>query len=380
MALVSSFITATALTATQTSKQAAEMAIQAQHLARHNYHRHVFPPLSGLDPNTEPSPTSFLDTKVEGNEVLVPVTDRIKDSVVPQASSGNDTYTNFWDFDKAIASSRMERHYLQQHLQPFVQNPQSQESATSRSSTSSASTSSCQYSQDFGSRSSTPLTDCSSFDTYDSAPGWRLRKIKGTAEARSAPAPLQSFTHDPQFSTYSQKSPLPPRPARHWTNAMLQVGGTPCVGFQFGSLANETSLDLNFLWAGSLANEMKNSPLADFVSSDRFFKSELSGQAMLDGVQVSHGSSFGSRNIGEKKEVVEGESEQEYHESQVRCEPWAVGLWPLVLDKIQNDQLEYLAGSWWEHFMEQHIEHDELENSLDDLDMLGVSMILEYGA
>ncbi|KAF9285953.1 hypothetical protein BGZ74_001383, partial [Mortierella antarctica] len=340
------------LTATQSSKLAAEMAIQSQHLARQNYYRHIFSPLNSLDPddpNVAPSPTLFLDTKSEVNEVTMPGTVRVKDSVMVPAASGNDTYTNFLDFSKPMPSCRMERHYLQQHhQQTFFLHPQSQESATPWPSTSTTSVPLSKYSQNLDSRPSTPHTDCSSFDIDDLAPGWRLRKIKATAEARSAPAPLRSLPRDPQFPNHVQRSPLPPRPIHHWTSAIFQVGGTPCLGFRFGSLANEALLDFNFLCAGSPANEMKNSSLADFVSLDRFFQREPCVQASVDGVEAGQDSDSGFEHVGE--------------------EPWTVGFWPLVLDRIQKGPLEYLAELWQEQFKEQHVDHEGLDNPMGDLD------------
>lgn len=191
------------------------------------------------------------------------VRDRVSDSVVAQATSGDDIHIGLWDFDKSVASSRMERHYLiQYHRQALFLHSQSRENATPWSSTSTSSTPLSLYSQDFDSRPSTALTSCSSFDT-NSAPRWKLRKIKTSPEARSAPPP-RSFARDLQFSTHAQKSPLPTNSAHHWTNAIFQVGGTPCVGFQFDSLSNETPLEFKFLWAGSPAKKMQKSPIPDF--------------------------------------------------------------------------------------------------------------------
>lgn len=374
MTQVSSFITV--FTATQTSKLAAELAKQTRYLAQQTYYQYVFP-LNSLDHNSTPSTTLFQDTMSEDNELLTCVVDGTNNSAKALGSSGNE---NFLDRVKNVAFSRMGRHYLRQynHQEP-TQHQQFHESATSWPSTPTISTSRSQHSHGLYSRPSTLLSDCSSLDSEDSAPGWRLRKIKATAEARLMTPPLRSLVRETRFLTltHSQNLALPLRPTHHWTSAILQVSGTPCCGFQFGTLANEAPLDLNFLKAGSSEDDIEKSPISNFVSSDRFFQREPTRRVITDRGHVGWGVDPGSEHVGENKE---GESDNESEEATGQYDPWTVGLCPQVLHRIQKGLLEYLAESWRSQSMDHHIGHDEFESPLCDLEVLGLGTLLEIGA
>lgn len=372
MTQVSCFITA--LTATQTSKLAAELTIQTQYLAQQNYYRHVFSPLDSLDHSSTPSTPLFQDTMSEDNEFPAHVVAGTNNSSKALESSGN---ADFLDHVKSVTSSRMECHYLQRYNHhAYPQHQQLHESMTSWPSTTTISTSRSQHSQDLDSRPSTPLSDCSSLDSEDSVPGWRLRKIKAAAEARSVPLPPRSLVCGSRFLTHFQGLALPPRPTRHWTSAIFQAGGTPCCGIQFGTLANEAPLDFNVLRAGSSVNEIEKSPIADFVSSDRFFQREPSRRVIIEGERVAWDVDSGSEHVDENEK---GESDNESEEDTGRDEAWTVGLWPQVLHRIQKGPLEYLEESWRNEFMDQHVDHDEFENPLCDLEVLGLGTLLEIG-
>ncbi|KAF9394327.1 hypothetical protein CPC16_011721 [Podila verticillata] len=310
----------------------------------------------------------------EENEMPTYVVDGTNNSSKALESLGN---ADFLDHVKSVASSRMERHYLQQYNhQASHQHQQFHESTTLWPSTPTISTSCSQHSQDFDSRPSTPLSDCSSLDSEDSAPGWRLRKIKAAAEARSVHLPPRSLVRGPRFLTYVQGFALPPRPTHHWSSAIFQAGGTPCRGFQFDTLANEAPLDLNFLRAGSSVNEIEKSPISDFVSSDRFFQGEPSRRVIMKGERVGWDVDSGSEHAGENEE---GGSDNESGEDTGRYEVWTVRLWPQVLHRIQKASLEYLAEPWRSQFMNQHVDHDEFENPLCDLEALGLGTFLKIG-
>ncbi|KAF9387581.1 hypothetical protein CPB97_002362 [Podila verticillata] len=310
----------------------------------------------------------------EDNEFPAHVVAGTNNSSKALESSGN---ADFLDHVKSVTSSRMECHYLQRYNHhAYPQHQQLHESMTSWPSTTTISTSRSQHSQDLDSQPSTPLSDCSSLDSEDSVPGWRLRKIKAAAEARSVPLPPRSLVRGPRFLTHFQGLALPPRPTHHWTSTIFQAGGTPCCGFQFGTLANEASLDLNFLRAGSSVNETEKSPIADFVSSDRFFQREPSRRMIMEGERVSWDVDSGSEHVDENEK---GDSDNESEEDTGRDEAWTVGLWPQVLHRIQKGPLEYLEESWRNEFMDQHVDHDEFENPLCDLEVLGLGTLLEIG-
>ncbi|KAF8983282.1 hypothetical protein BGZ52_001087 [Haplosporangium bisporale] len=279
----------------------------------------------------------------EENEMPTYVVDGTNNSSKALESLGN---ADFLDHVKSVASSRMERHYLQQYNhQASHQHQQFHE-------------------------------NCSSLDSEDSAPGWRLRKIKAAAEARSVHLPPRSLVRGPRFLTYVQGFALPPRPTHHWSSAIFQAGGTPCRGFQFDTLANEAPLDLNFLRAGSSVNEIEKSPISDFVSSDRFFQGEPSRRVIMKGERVGWDVDSGSEHADENEE---GGSDNESGEVTGRYEVWTVGLWPQVLHRIQKASLEYLAEPWRSQFMNQHVDHDEFENPLCDLEALGLGTFLKIG-